>query len=263
MISKNKIKLIHSLSQKKYRKKENLFLVEGDKNVLDVLQSKINIIHLFATQSFITSNKINSNHAQEITEADTAEIKKASLQKNPQNCIALCKIPPQNNLPQKLENNLSLFLDGIQDPGNLGTILRISDWFGIEYIFCSPDTADIFNPKVVQSSMGSICRTKVIYSTFEKIFNLAKSSNVKITGTFLEGENIYAETLPERTLLIMGNEGNGIRKENEYGVDKKIMIPHFAINNNKAESLNVAVATGIICSEFRRQQLAGVLFEMK
>ena len=253
MISKNTVKLIHSLSQKKYRKKENLFLVEGDKNVLDALRSKIKVSHLFATQTFLSENKPGVNNAAEITEADSTEIKKASLQKKPQNCIALCEIPDPNKFPGELEKNLSLYLDGIQDPGNLGTILRICDWFGIEYIFCSPDTADIYNPKVVQASMGSICRTNVIYAGFENVAGLARVSKAKITGAFLDGENIFTGNIPAKAILVVGNEGNGIRKKVENGIDKKIMIPHFTNEGNKAESLNVAVATGIICAEFKRQ----------
>lgn len=254
MISKNTIKLIHSLSLKKYRKKENLFLVEGDKNVLDALHSKFKISHLFGTKTFLFENKNELHKVVKITEAEPEEIEKASLQKSPQNSFALCEIPEENILPEKLKKNLSLYLDGIQDPGNLGTILRISDWFGVEYVFCSPDTADIFNPKVVQASMGSIFRTNVIYTNFENISNLAGISNAEIAGAFLDGENIYKENLPTKTILVVGNEGNGIKKETEAGVQKKIMIPHFTTGSNKAESLNVAVATGIICAEFRRQQ---------
>ena len=163
-------------------------------------------------------------------------------------------MPGQMEIPDYLEKNLSIYLDGIQDPGNLGTILRTADWFGIEYIFCSPDTADIYNPKVVQASMGSICRTKVIYSNFEQIKKLSRISNAEIAGAFLEGKNIFKEMLPSKTILVIGNEGNGISKEIESEVQIKIMIPSFATENITAESLNVAVATGIICAEFRRQQ---------
>ncbi|MBN1986023.1 MAG: RNA methyltransferase [Prolixibacteraceae bacterium] len=253
MISKNTIKLIHSLSQKKYRKKENLFLVEGDKNVTDALRSKIKVVHLLATKTFLNEQKTTAAKAIKITEVDEKEIKKASLLSTPQNCIALCEIPAQKKLPLKLEKNISLYLDGIQDPGNLGTILRISDWFGVEYVFCSPDTADIYNPKVVQASMGSICRANIVYSPFENISDLARVSNAEITGAFLDGKNIYEEAFAEKIMLVVGNEGNGIRKDVEARIGKKVMIPHFADTKDKAESLNVAVATGIICAEFRRR----------
>ena len=253
MISKNTIKLVHSLSQKKYRKKENLFLVEGDKNVTDVLRSKIKVVHLLATKTFLDEQKKPATKAVKITEVDEKEIKKASLLPTPQNCIALCEIPVQKKIPLKLEKNISLYLDGIQDPGNLGTILRISDWFGVEYVFCSPDTADIYNPKVVQASMGSICRVNIVYTPFENISNLLRVSDAQITGAFLDGKDIYKEALPEKIILVVGNEGNGIREEVEAFIEKKIMIPHFADTKDKAESLNVAVATGIICAEFRRR----------
>lgn len=254
MISKNTIKLVHSLSIKKYRKKENLFLVEGDKNVLDVLCSEIKVLQLFATHTFLSDNKEETANAMEINEVSFDEIKKASLQKNPQNSFALCGIPNKIELPDKIENKLSLYLDGIQDPGNLGTILRTTDWFGVEYVFCSPDTTDIFNPKVVQSSMGSICRTNVLYLPFEQMKNLADRSHAQVTGAFLDGVNIFDEKFSKKTVLVMGNEGNGIRKGIESFIEKKIMIPHFSTNYNRAESLNVAVATSIICAEFRRQQ---------
>ncbi len=256
MISKNTIKLIRSLSQKKYRKKENLFLVEGDKNVLDVLQSKIKVSRLIATKEFISENKNKLKKSGEIIEADLLEIKKTSLLKSPQNCIALCEIPEQLRIPDNLEKELSIYLDGIQDPGNLGTILRIADWFGIEYLFCSPDTADVYNPKVVQASMGSICRTKVIYTNFEQLVKLSEVSSAVITGAFLEGRNIFTEKLPLKTILVVGNEGNGIRKDIESEIKTKIKIPSFSNENKTAESLNVAVATGVICAEFRRQQFS-------
>lgn len=263
MISKNTIKRIHSLSHKKYRKKENLFLVEGDKNVVDLLGSEIKVLQLFATQTFLSENKAEAASAEEVSEVSFSEIKKASLQKNPQNSIALCKIPDQNNIPEKLEKNLSLYLDGIQDPGNLGTILRTGDWFGVEYIFCSTDTADIYNPKVVQASMGSICRTNVVYLPFEKLKRLADVSNAQIMGAFLDGVSIFEEDFQNKNILVLGNEGNGIRKDIESFIDNKIMIPHFSKNTNKAESLNVAIATGIICAELRRQQLAQESFKIK
>ncbi len=253
MISKNTIKLIHSLSQKKYREKEELFLVEGDKNVLDVLRSPIGVPQLFATQAFLFANTKEAANAVEVNEVGFTDIKKASLQKSPQNSIALCKLPAQGKIPGRIEGKLSLYLDGIQDPGNMGTIIRIGDWFGIEYIFCSHDTVDIYNPKVVQSSMGSICRTNVIYTGIENILGPAKISHAQITGAFLEGENIFHGTHAQKTVLVVGNEGNGIRKGTASNIEKKIMIPDFSDKRHKAESLNVAVATGIICAELSRR----------
>ena len=255
MISKSTIKLIKSLAIKKYRIKEKLFLVEGDKNVLEVLRSKYIVKQLFATDTFLSGNRGSVINAELIIELTTEEIKKASLQQNPQNCLAICKLPSTPRLPNKLERNLSLYLDGIQDPGNLGTIIRICDWFGIDHLFCSPETSDLYNPKVLQASMGSFCRVKVWYTAFEPVAGLAKNSNIPVYGTFLKGRNIYTENLTGKAMLVVGNEGNGISATIEKSIKNKITIPNLALSNIGAESLNVSVATGIICAEFKRQSL--------
>ena len=255
MISKSTIKLIKSLAIKKYRIKEKLFLVEGDKNVLEVLHSKYIVTQLFATKTFITENLESLINAKQTVELIPEEIKKASLLQNPQNCFAVCTLPSTPELPGKLKRNLSLYLDGIQDPGNLGTIIRICDWFGIDHLFCSPDTSDLYNPKVIQASMGSFCRVNVYYTPFEPLGKLANDSKIPIYGAFLNGKNIYTEKLPNQALLVVGNEGKGIRGTVEEQITKKIMIPGLAHIKNSAESLNVSVATGIICGEFKRQSL--------
>ena len=252
MINKNKIKLIKSLAQKKFRQKEQLFLAEGDKIVLEVLNSDFRITELFATEKFLLANKNSVAQAELCTEVSSEEIKKASLLKQPQNCLAICQLPPEPELP-KILTGISVYLDGIQDPGNLGTIIRICDWFGIEYLFCSPDTAGIFNPKVIQASMASFCRVKIFYSEFKSILSLAVSSEIPVYGTFLEGNNIFGETLPGKALIVLGNEGIGIREAVAEKIANKLSIPSFSRNNSGAESLNVAVAAGIICSEFRRK----------
>lgn len=255
MISKSTIKLIKSLAIKKYRIKEKLFLVEGDKNVLEVLQSKYIIKQLFATKTFLIENRESVINAKQIVELIPEEIKKVSLLQSPQNCLAICNLPPTPELPSELKRNLSLYLDGIQDPGNLGTIIRICDWFGIEHLFCSPDTSDVYNPKVIQASMGSFCRVQVCYTPFEPVAKLANVSHVPVYGAFLNGRSIYTENFPGQALLVVGNEGNGIRGPVEKSIANKIMIPSLAPVRNGAESLNVSVATGIICAEFKRQSL--------
>lgn len=254
MIGKSTIKRIKSLALKKYRQKEKLFLVEGDKNVLEVLQSTYKVQQLFATEAFLSENTDHVQQAAEIVSATEDEIKKLSLQKNPQRSIAVCNLPTQNLPPEKI-NDLSLYLDGIQDPGNLGTIIRICDWFGISQLFCSPDTADIYNPKVIQASMGSFCRVDVKYIPFEVLLNVARYSAIPVYGTFVNGENMYTQKLPASALLVIGNEGNGIRKSVEKEIGNRIAIARFAQQNNGPESLNAAVATGIICAEFKRQQI--------
>ena len=251
MIGKNTIKLIKSLSEKKYRLKERLFLVEGDKNVKEVLASDFIIEKLFATHSFIERTS-NVEKAKQISEVAKDEISKASLLMSPQNALALCLLPEHESLPENLDS-LSLFLDEIQDPGNLGTIIRICDWFGIKQLFCSPGCADLFNPKVIQATMGSFCRVKTWNTEFLPVSQIARKSGSIITGAFLEGENIFTEKLPGKTLLVMGNEGNGISADTAVLIQKKIKIPGFSQEDTKAESLNVAIATAIICSEFRRQ----------
>lgn len=255
MISKNTIKLIKSLAVKKFRIKENLFLVEGDKNVIEVLNSGFTVELLYATNNFLNQNESRCTKAGSVIEVDSHEIRKASLLKNPQNCIAICTLPNEPPIPEKLNNNLSVFLDEIQDPGNLGTIIRICDWFKVEYLFCSSNTADLYNPKVIQASMGSFSRVNICRSTFEDVIKIAAVSRVPIYGAFLNGKNIYKENLPEKAILVIGNEGKGIKNKYELKIDKKIKIPNFSTDINGAESLNVSAATAIICSEFNRQKL--------
>lgn len=255
MIGKNKVKQVKSLALKKFRLKEQSFLVEGDKNILEVLKSGILVKELFATSEFLTKNTKHIEKAERITETGSDEIKKASLLKQPQNCIAICELPQPPELPQNL-NGFYLYLDGIQDPGNLGTIIRTCDWFGMNYLFCSPDTADVFNPKVIQASMGSFTRVKTIYKPFDALSVHLKKTEIPVYGTFLEGKNIYTENLPENALVILGNEGCGIRNEVADKIRYRINIPSFNPSENRAESLNVAVTAAIICNEFARKKFA-------
>lgn len=252
MISKSTIKLIKSLALKKYRIKENSFLVEGDKNVIEVLNSNYTVERLFTTDTFFSENKSACRKAKLVNKVEPEDLRNASLLQAPQNCLAICALQKEPHLPEKLGANLSIYLDEIQDPGNLGTIVRICDWFKIEYLFCSPNTADYYNPKVIQASMGSFSRVKCLSTTFEKAEQIASRSQAPVYGAFLNGENIYTEILPQKALLVVGNEGKGIRKKLGLRINKKVKIPEFATNNNGAESLNVSVATAIICSEFKR-----------
>lgn len=253
MVSKNTIKLIKSLALKKNRLKQNLFLVEGDKNVSEVLDSAFCVENLLATSKFLDDNKALIKKAKLVTEATQQEIELTSLLKNPQNSIAICKLPKSKEIPNNFKTDFCIYLDDIQDPGNLGTIIRICDWFGMNQLFCSPKTADLFNPKVIQASMGSFCRIEVFYTPFETVAKLAKNENFPILGAFLEGENLYKQKLPKKAIVVVGNEGNGISKEVKNKIEQKIKIPEFSQNATSAESLNVSVATAIICSEFKRQ----------
>ncbi len=252
MISKNTIKRLNRLSLKKNRIKEGLFLVEGDKMIKELALSDYNITELFVTpelEDFVSDRRFQNTTVQ-IVSSD--ELRKISQLKTPQNSLAVCKIPAELPLPDCLEDSLSVYLDSIQDPGNLGTIIRICDWFGVRNLFVSPSTVDLYNPKVIQASMGSYSRVRVWESSFDAIQKLAIKSDATIYGAFMEGENVYKQSLDEKAILVMGNEGNGVSAEIESQVDKKLSIPNFSENESKAESLNVSVATAILCSEFKR-----------
>lgn len=240
MVSKNQIKLITSLQQKKYRKQEQLFFAEGVKVVQELLHSNFELLDLFTTkQDFLTVPK-NKVHA--ITEA---ELKKISALTTPNTCLAVFKIPKAKEM---VEKGLIVALDDVRDPGNLGTIIRLCDWFGIETLFCSEESVDIYNPKVVQATMGSISRVNVVYGNLETFLSQTK---LPVFGTFMDGKNIYQEKLPKEGIIVMGNEANGISSSVEKLVSERIAIPRFG-NLQVTESLNVATATAIILSEFKR-----------
>lgn len=241
MVSKNQIKLITSLQQKKYRKQEQLFFAEGVKVVQELLNSNFELQDLFTTkQDFLTVPK-NKVHA--ISEA---ELKKISALTTPNTCLAVFKIPKAKEM---VEKGLIVALDDVRDPGNLGTIIRLCDWFGIETLFCSEESVDIYNPKVVQATMGSISRVNVVYGNLETFLSQTK---LPVFGTFMDGKNIYQEELPKEGIIIMGNEANGISTSVEKLVSERIAIPRFG-NLQVTESLNVATATAIILSEFKRK----------
>ena len=241
MVSKNQIKLITSLQQKKYRKQEQLFFAEGVKVVQELLNSNFELQDLFTTkQDFLTVPK-NKVHA--ISEP---ELKKISALTTPNTCLAVFKIP---KVKEMFEKGLIVALDDVRDPGNLGTIIRLCDWFGIETLFCSEESVDIYNPKVVQATMGSISRVNVVYGNLETFLSQTK---LPVFGTFMDGNNIYQEELPKEGIIIMGNEANGISTSVEKLVSERIAIPRFG-NLQVTESLNVATATAIILSEFKRK----------
>jgi TrmH family RNA methyltransferase len=252
MIGKSTTKLINSLALKKYRTKENCFLIEGDKIVNEALNSDLKVRLLIVTDQFVNRFSIAPTNAERIIETDAKELKKISLLQHPQNSLAICELPGKTDFPDSLPEGLSVYLDGIQDPGNMGTIVRICDWYGIQHVFCSPDSVDLYNPKVIQASMGSFNRIKLHECDFEVLADLANKSGVPVFGAFMNGDNIYQTQLPKQAVLVMGNEGNGIRPAVEKQITNKLSIPNFSDNEIKAESLNVSVATAILCSEFKR-----------
>ena len=253
MLSKNKIKLIQSLNRKKDRDESGLFLVEGNKMVEEALRSDYQIETLVCTIQFADQHPEIRSKAKEIIIADKDLIQKASLLQNPQEALAIVIQPELNTPEMNLNTELCLALDFIQDPGNLGTILRIADWFGINTVICSENTVDVFNPKVVQASMGAIFRIKTGYTNLESFLLEASKSEIPVYGTFMDGNNIYTETLTKNGIVVLGNEGNGISDSISKLVTRRISIPTFSTNPNKAESLNVAIAASICCSEFRRR----------
>ena len=250
MLSKNKIKYIHSLDLKKNRKEERAFVAEGHKLVGDLL-GHFSCRLLVATRSWLEKNpKIN---ADEIIEVTQEELTKASLQKAPQEVLAIFEQPVYTMQPEVVSESLCLALDDIQDPGNLGTIIRLADWFGIEHIFCSQGTVDVYNPKTIQATMGALARVKLHYCNLPSM--IAELGNVPVYGTFLDGDNMYEKKLTNYGLIVMGNEGNGVSKEVAELVNERLYIPNYPLQRETSESLNVAVATAVVCAEFRRRAI--------
>ena len=241
MVSKNQIKRITSLHQKKYRKQLQLFIAEGKKTIEELLIANFDLDVLYCTET-INIPKADKNKTFFISEN---ELKKMSHFKTPSGCLAVFKIPKEKEIEL---NGLIVALDDIRDPGNLGTIIRLCDWFGIETLICSEDTVDLYNPKVVQATMGSISRVTIVYKNLEQFL---KETELPIFGTFMNGKNIYQQNLPSEGIIVMGNEANGISKKIEKLVTQKIAIPRFG-ELQETESLNVATATAIILSEFKR-----------
>ena len=236
MISKNQIKLIQSLQRKKNRDELGLFVAEGEKLVRELLP------YFEKEYLFTTDRRVQG--AEEVSEIEMGKITHLSTASN--TLAVFKKKEPTYNLDE-INSQLSLLLDDIQDPGNVGTIIRIADWFGIKNVFCSAACADIYNSKTVKATMGALSRVSVIYVDVEEFL---RTITCPIYGTFMDGKNIYQEALPASALIVMGNEGNGISDKVEKRIKHRLSIPSFG--ENGSESLNVAIATGIVCSEFRR-----------
>ena len=252
MISKNKQKLIAGLARKKTREKEGLFLVEGDKMIKELFTTPVKIKTLIATPDFLSGQHLPATI--EIIEASQDEIRKVSLLQNAQKAIAICEIPQQKFNWEKSKNDLILALDTIQDPGNLGTIIRLADWFGIKEVVCSPGTVDVYNPKTIQATMGAVFRVNVTYRHLPSFLEEAIKHDLPVFGAFLEGEEIYQMELSGKGIIVLGNEGQGISPEVASKITQKIFIPSYPKGIPTSESLNVSMAASIICSEFRRRQ---------
>ncbi|WP_336960671.1 RNA methyltransferase [Chryseobacterium contaminans] len=237
MLTAHTIKVLQSLDKKKFRQKYNLFLVEGNKIICELFNSNFKVKEILSTDP----QKLDRTDIP-ITHISENELKKISFLKTPKDSVAVCYIPEEKPW---MDKKIQLVLDGIQDPGNLGTIIRLADWFGIEQIICSEDTVDVYNPKVIQATMGSFTRVNMVYTNLVEY--LSKTENVNV-GTDMDGENIYTFEKPEKINLILGNEGNGMRPETEKLLQKCITIPRFG-KSQSTESLNVSMAAGIILGQ--------------
>jgi len=238
MLSKNQIKLITCLKQKKYRLQHGFFVVEGIKTIQELLQSNFLLHALYTTESF------NIDAKDEILISGT-DLKRISFLTTPNKALAVFKIPEPKTINL---NGLVVALDAIRDPGNLGAIIRLCDWFGVTDLVCSKETVDCFNPKVIQATMGSITRVNINYVD---LVDFLSYTNLPVFGAFMEGETVYTKQLPKKGVLVMGNEANGVSKDIEAIITEKISIPRFG-DLQATESLNVATATAILLSEFRR-----------
>ena len=230
------------MDQKKFRQKYNLFLVEGNKTIREIPLSPFKILDIYSINPGLLT--VENTEVTEISERD---LKKISFLQHPKDSIAVCEI----KAPELLTNvPVQLILDGIQDPGNLGTIIRLADWFGIKQIVCSRETVDVYNPKVIQASMGSFLRVNVAYENIETYLSQPESA---VLGTDMEGENLFTYHFPEKFNLVLGNEGNGMRPEVKKLLTEKISIPRFG-ESQSTESLNVSMAAGIILGQIFGQK---------
>lgn len=253
MISKNRIKFIKALGIKKNRDAQQLFVAEGAKTVFELLQT-------FPCEYIAATPDIQSaltTYPQIPTDSITQdELERISFLKTPHQILAIFRKPNPVNVALQTfaTDNLCLALDQIQDPGNMGTIIRLADWFGIEHIFCSHSSADAFSPKTVQATMGALARVQIHYTGIEGLLH-SLSPEIPVYGTFLDGENIYHQQLSSNGIIVMGNEGNGISDSVATHITNRLYIPNFPENRQTSESLNVAIATSIVCAEFRRRYL--------
>lgn len=248
-LSKNKIKYIQSLKDKKHRIEHNTFVAEGYKIISELLTC-MKCQLLVSTSEFLSS--IDTTNIEEVIEVSNDDLMRASYLKTPQKVLGVFYQPIYNS-EVNWKEELILALDGIQDPGNMGTIVRLADWYGIKHIFCSYDSADIYNPKTTQATMGAIARVNIHYVDLDSF--LKDHQNTPIYGTLLDGENIYEQSITKHGIIVMGNEGKGIRPNIERLINKKLFIPNYPIDKQSSESLNVAIATAIVCAEFRRRLL--------
>lgn len=244
-MTKAEIQLVRALADKRGRTEQGLFVAEGEKLVGELRTSHLRVRKIFALEGLFEGEEVECVTAR--------DMERLSLLKTRSNSLAIVEIPHYRLDAAALSGRLTLALDDIQNPGNLGTIIRLADWFGIGDIVCSSGTADCFNPKVVQATMGAILRVRVHYTDLPRFLAEAAGRGTPVYGTFLEGDNIYDAPLTRGGIVVMGNEGRGVTPETARTVTRKLFIPPFPADRHGSESLNVAMATGIVCAEFRRR----------
>jgi RNA methyltransferase, TrmH family len=255
MFSKNKTKFIISLQKKKVRDEYQLYVIEGDKIVREYISAEMPIKSLIAKPEFISSFSKDILNAFETEPVSYEELKQISSLKTPHNALAVVCMPDQKISQKKILKEKCAVLDCIQDPGNLGTIIRAAAWFGIKNIVCSEDCVDIYNPKVIQASMGAIIHVNVIYLNLEEFLKAASEKAVPVYGTLLEAESVYDTKLLNNAIILLGNESKGISENLISFIDHKIMIPKFTKSKSGIDSLNVGMAASVVFSEFARRAL--------
>ena len=244
-MTKAEIQLVRALADKRGRAEHGLFLAEGEKLIGELRASHLRVRKIYALEGIFAG--------EEVETVAPRDMERLSQLKTPSNSLALVEIPHYRLKTADLRGQLTLALDEVQNPGNVGTIIRLADWFGIRDILCSEGTADCFNPKVVQATMGAILRVRVHYTPLAPLLAEAAAGGIPVYGTFLEGENIYTEELSPTGIVVMGNEGRGVTEAVARSVTRKLFIPPWPAGRRGSESLNVAMATSIVCAEFRRQ----------
>jgi TrmH family RNA methyltransferase len=255
MVSRNKMNFIVSLQKKKAREEEKLFVIEGDKLVREFLAAKMQVKILVAKPEFLNSLPLVYRHSiAEIIPASNNELKRISTLKTPHNALAVIEMPDVRMDPLTLNNELTVALDCIQDPGNLGTIIRAAAWFGLRNIFCSQDCVDVYNPKVIQSSMGAILHVNLFYTDIRKLLESAISNGIKIYGTVVKGKSVYSSRLSGTGIILFGNESKGISDDLLPFITDRIMIPKINKETPGIDSLNVSMAASVVFSEFARRK---------
>lgn len=252
MITKSKIQLVRSLADKNSRLEYGLFVVEGRKLAAEAVASGYEIESLYVTENASCRQQFESCSGK-FESVSAKDMERMSKLKTPSEVLAVLRIPKVTVDLETFGNRLALCLDGIQDPGNIGTIIRIADWFGIENVVCSLDCADFYNPKTVQATMGALFRVKALYTQLPELLEKTVARSVPVYGTFLDGRDLYDSELSSGGVIILGSEGRGISPQTAPYVTQRLFIPPFPHSRHGSESLNVAAAAAVVCAEFRRR----------